>query len=59
MGKYDAQARYIAEKTTQLRVTLCHSTDKDILEHLGQKSNKSGYVKGLIRADIAREQAKD
>lgn len=58
MGKYDAQNRYIANKTTQLRVRLCHSTDRDILDHLEQQDNKSGYIKALIRADIAREQPK-
>lgn len=59
MGKYDAQNRYIANKTTQLRVRLCYSTDGDILDHLEQQDNKSGYIKALIRADIAREQPKD
>lgn len=28
--------------------------DQDILDHLGTKDNVSGYIKELIRADIAK-----
>lgn len=59
MGKYDAQARYHAAHTTRVAIRFVHSTDKDILDHLEKQPNKAGYIKSLIRADIAREQPKD
>lgn len=37
-----------------LRIDLRRTTDADIIEHLGKQSNKAGYIKSLIRADMAR-----
>lgn len=47
------QQRYAAKNI--VRVTLClnRNTDADILTHLESVGNKQGYVKALIRADIA------
>lgn len=50
-----ASARYDRANTTQLKVKLNRKTDADILEHLGTIGNKQGYIKALIRADIARK----
>lgn len=47
-----AVTKYNKEKTTTICLRLNNSTDKDILEHLRQFSNKTGYIKDLIRADI-------
>ena len=32
-----------------------NSTEADILKKLSSVENKAGYIKGLIRADIAKE----
>lgn len=31
-----------------------YPVDADILEHLNAKSNKAGYIKSLIRADMEK-----
>lgn len=48
-----AQAKYDKENTTQVRLKLNLKTDLDILEKLASVPSKQGYIKGLIRADIA------
>lgn len=55
MGKYKPQERYDAKNTKQIRLKLNIKTDADILEHLSKVSNKQGYIKELIRADIKSE----
>jgi len=47
------QAKYNKEKTVVVNVRLVKKTEKDILDKLGSVPNKSGYIKSLIRADIA------
>jgi hypothetical protein len=46
-----ANARYKKSKTKQLCLRFFKS-DEDLWEHLQTKSNKQGYIKGLIRKDI-------
>lgn len=48
-----AQARYDAENTVQVRLKLNKKTDADILDQLEKVENKQGYIKELIRRDIA------
>ena len=50
------QARYAAKNIVRMVVQLNRNTDADILEHLEGVKNRQGYVKSLIRADIARKQ---
>ena len=50
-----ANMKYQATNTTQIKFTLNNKTDKDILQKLDSVGNKQGYVKQLIREDIARE----
>lgn len=45
--------RYDAVNTTQLKLKLNLKTDTDILKKLEEVGNKQGYIKALIRADIA------
>ena len=49
MGTY----KFDRENTRQLRVKLNKKTDADILLHIDKQSNIQGYIKQLIRADIA------
>ena len=51
--KYASQQKYDKTNTTQIRMKLNLKTDADILEKLESVRNKQGYIKALIRADIA------
>ena len=60
MAKTEAQKRaskkYNTENTMNFGITLNKRTDADIIEMLEQVGNKQGYIKSLIRADIAARQ---
>ena len=51
--------RYIAEwqkeNTKIIPVRLNFDGDKDIIQKLDKKENKSGYIKDLIRKDIKND----
>lgn len=48
-----SQARYDKESTRQIRLKLNLKTDADVLARLDAQANMQGYIKSLIRADIA------
>lgn len=48
-----ANARYDKHNTVQVKMKLNRHTDADILQVLDSVSNKQGYIKALIRGDIA------
>ena len=48
-----ASAKYDKENTTQLLIRLNKKTDKDIIMELDTKYSKAGYIKDLIRKDVA------
>lgn len=50
----ETQARYDAANTTQVKIKLNLKTDADILDKLAQQESKQGYIKALIRADMAK-----
>ena len=52
------KARYDKENTKQIKFKFNNKTDADILEKLESLPNKTGYIKQLIREDIARSQGK-
>lgn len=53
------QAKYVDEYRKQnirrIAVNLNRIHDADILEHLERMENMQGYIKALIRADIAKD----
>lgn len=51
-----ATKKYQSENTKQILLKFNNKTDSAILEKLESVPNKQGYVRGLILADIAREQ---
>ena len=51
---YAAQEKYNREKTMTVNLRLVKSTEADIIEKLMSEPNKSGYIKRLIREDIAK-----
>lgn len=48
-----AQAKYDKRNCEQVNLKLNRTTDKDILDKLQAVENKQGYIKDLIRLDIA------
>lgn len=52
----DSQAKrdWMKANTTIITMKLNHRTDADIIEQLTTVDNKNGYIKQLIRADIAK-----
>ena len=54
-GNNEAKARYDAEHTKQIKLKLNLKHDADILEKLKSVEHKQTYIKGLIRADIAKD----
>lgn len=53
------QERYHKKNTKLFTIRLVETTEQDIIEKLDTVPNKSGYIKGLIREDIARENQED
>lgn len=49
----EIQARYDAANTIQVKIKLNTKNDADILSELKKQDNKQGYIKALIRSDIA------
>lgn len=50
-----ASERYDRENTVRVAIKLNKKTDADILAQLDRQENKQGYIKALIRADMASE----
>lgn len=49
------QKKYDAENTRQVHLKLNRRTDGDVLRKLDSVPNKQGYIKELIRADLAKK----
>ena len=49
-----ASSKYNATHTKIIPIRLNFETDADILEHLEKQASKMGYIKQLIRDDIAK-----
>lgn len=54
-----AQAKYDKDNTVQVKLKLNKKTDADLISWLDDISNKQGYIKELIRADILRDNSID
>ena len=51
--KETPQDRYHKTQTVSLHIRLMKNTEHDIIEKLHSVPSKAGYIKALIRADIA------
>ena len=49
-----ANAKYNKENIKMVTLHLNITTDKDILDYLLKKDNKTGYIKELIREDMKK-----
>ncbi len=56
---YAANAKYLKENTKRYVINVGKKTEQDIYEKLEEEENKAGYIKKLIRADIAGNNKKD
>ena len=59
MASSEAQKRasmnYNAKMVHHQNIALNKGTDADIIRHLESMTNKQGYIKALIRADMAKQ----
>lgn len=53
--RYEPQRRYHAKTIYRVTVDLNRNTESDLVERVESQPNKSGYIKGLIRADVERK----
>lgn len=56
MADSQAKAAWIKANTTFIGVKLNKNTDRDLIAKLDSVPNKQGYIKNLIRADLARSE---
>lgn len=49
-----AEAEWVRKNTRRFMAVFSDLTDGDVIERLKAQDNKQGYMKRLIRADIAR-----
>lgn len=57
--KQTPQERYAAKYKKRYSLDCFTSTEQDIIDKLDSVSNRAGYIKQLIRADIAASKTKD
>ena len=50
-----ASVKYNKENTVQISLKLNRTTDADLIDSLNRVRNKQGYIKELIRRDIAKK----
>ena len=53
--KYAPQMKYHKAHTIAVNIRLMKNTEQDIIQKLDSVPNKAGYIKALIRADIAKD----
>ena len=52
--KETPQERYNKSHTVNVNIRLMKNTEQDIIQKLASVPNKAGYIKSLIRADLAK-----
>lgn len=55
--KVTPQERYNKAHTVNVNIRLMKNTEQDIIQKLNSVPNKAGYIKQLIRADIANDKS--
>lgn len=48
-------SKFVSEKTTRICLCLNNNTDDDMITYLRTLDNRQGYIKELIREDIAEK----
>lgn len=52
MARYEYQKRYVKAHYTNFSIVMKKDEDKELIEHLKTKKNKSEYIKELVRRDM-------
>lgn len=55
MKKETPQDRWLAKNSIKLTIRFMAESDKDVIDRLNAASNKTDYIRQLIRADIAKK----
>ena len=54
MAQSEAKSKWDRENTTVITLKLNKNRDADVLQRLEEVGNRQGYIKQLIRGDIAK-----
>lgn len=54
MADSQAKKAWVAANTTRIVMNLNHNTDSEIIKKLSEVPSKQGYIRRLIREDIAK-----
>ena len=58
-AQYNRSSEWNKNNSLMISFRLVKTTDADIIAHLEKQENKRGYIKSLIRADMARQEKKE
>ena len=58
MPDSEMKKKWTRENTQRIVMNLNKNTDKDVIARLDEVQSKQGYIKELIRKDIAEQQKK-
>lgn len=57
--RFGSNTKYNKENTKRYTLSVMINTEQDIIDQLESVANKNGYIKGLIRDDIAKKNRKE
>lgn len=57
MARYEYQKRYVKDHYTNFTIVMKKGEDRELIEHLKEKENKSAFMKELIRKDLENAEA--
>lgn len=55
MARYEYQKRYVKDHYTNFTIVMKKGGDRELIEHLKAKKNKSEYIKELVRRDMSEK----
>lgn len=55
MARYNYQKRYQYKHYTNFNIVMKRDEDKELIEYLKTKENKSAYIKELVRKDMKND----
>ena len=58
-AQYKRSHEWDKNNTVRINFMMMKSTEADLIEWLQAQPNKNGYIKSLIRADMARQEKKE
>ena len=55
MARYEYQKGYQYKHYTNFNIVMKKDEDRELIEHLKAKENKSAYIKELVRRDLSEK----